>query len=134
MILNLDKRDLVVLSIFPALIVLHNVSEGLMMLYFIVWVVWLFVGKRPTSLNQAQKEIRATYDETKPEEFDETQDWEGATPLNHRKSSENQHEKSFTKQDKMRVLAGMDLRGKHPKAIHTLSVSGKIGDDDALEI
>jgi len=50
----------------------------------------------------------------------------------HRDYAKKEHEPEFSKQDKMRVLAGMDFKGKHPKAIHSISILGGIGDDDLI--
>lgn len=48
----------------------------------------------------------------------------------HRDLVENGHKLEFSKQDKMKVLAGMDFKGKHPKAFHSITVFGKATDDD----
>lgn len=88
-IFNLDSRDLGVLSIIPAAIILPGISEGLAGLYLGGWIIWLFMSRR------SGKE---------------------APSVSAKKSDD------FSKQDKMKVLAGVDFKGKHPKAHHTLEV------------
>jgi flagellar basal body-associated protein FliL len=111
-----SKEDLLILSIIPVFIIFGSEGAFLAFIYMISVIVWV--------LKQGKKTDKPSYTAQKQIEepaFDLEQNWEGGDKLPHKDGTSSPGQE-FSKQDKMKVLAGVDFGCKHPKALHTISV------------